>query len=436
MLYFQVRAAHTECMVTVLVGNSYSQIRGMSPGQETEIRKLLSYTTDAGQAYFSGGRQHRRYLIDKRGYFPTGLLHRLPDWEAMYQDMRLKPSSKPAIEFKSLPPYPDQLKAVDVAVKVCRGTLSLPTGTGKSLVIALIASRLNVKTLVVVPSLEIKKQLQEAVKALKNVTIHNIDSPALAKAKDFDCLIIDEAHHTAAKTYQKLNKTAWTGIYYRYFLTGTAFRNNVEETLLFEAIAGEVIYKLDYKTAVTRGYIVPVEAYYLDIPKQPTDAYTYAEVYSQLVVNNEARNNAISALLLRLSLSQVPTLCLVKEVAHGKLLARLTGLPFVSGADDDSRGLIDEFNTGGIKSLIGTAGILGEGVDTKPAEFVVIAGLGKAKSQFMQQVGRGVRRFNGKESAKIIIIRDGSHKFTLRHFNAQKRILLDEYGARLVKLEL
>ncbi len=79
---------------------------------------------------------------------------------------------------------------------------------------------------------------------------------------------------------------------------------------------------------------------------------------------------------------------------------------------------------------------MSEGVDTKVCEVVVVAGAGKAKSQFMQACGRAVRNYPGKESAKIIIIKDKSHKYLLRHYAAQSKILLDEYGVKPVRLKV
>jgi len=333
-----------------------------------------------------------------------------------------------------LKPYLDQLKAVEAAVKHKRGTISMPTGSGKSHVIRLIIERLNLKTLVVVPSLEIKRQLKHTLKGLKNVTVENIDSKALRYMTNFDILIIDECHHVAAKTYQKLNKVAWTKIYYRFLFTATPFRNDSEETLLFEAICGEVIYRLSYADAVKAGYIVPVDAFYVESTKKETEAYTYRQVYNELVVNNLSRNLLLSSLMLKLNGS--PTLCLVREVLHGQILSDLTGYPFVSGEDDESRDYIDLFNRGEITTLVGTTGILGEGVDSKPAEYIIIAGLGKAKSQFMQQVGRGVRKHANKESCKVILVKDKSHKFTLRHFNSQASILKEEYGVKPIRIDI
>lgn len=81
-------------MVTIEVGNSYSQIKGMSAQQEKDIRKALSYLPDPKAAYFSGGYNKPRYLIDKKGFFPTGLLkiaiETLPS--ALIIDIRKKPT--------------------------------------------------------------------------------------------------------------------------------------------------------------------------------------------------------------------------------------------------------------------------------------------------------------------------------------------------------
>lgn len=423
-------------MVEIVIGNSYSQIKGLTSKTFSKLRKILSYETNHKAAYYSGGFSRPKYLLDKKGFFPTGLLYLVRQFQPgiLVTDARLKPKMTPGmfkLNLGELKPYEVQTSSTESAHINHRGGIVLPTGCGKSLVIALIASRLNVKTLVVVPSLEIKKQLKSSLNALfgpnPNIVVENINSTLLKYDRNFNCLIIDECHHAAAKTYQTLNKTMWNKIYYRFFLTATFFRNDQNEHLLFEGIAGKVIYSLGIKDAIQRKYIVPVEAYYYDLVKKPTDAYTWSQVYSELVVRNAERNELIAITLLRLN-NEAPALCLVKEIEHGAILSDLTGIPFANGQDEDTRRHIEDFNTGKIKSLIGTTGILGEGVDTKPAEYIIIAGLGKAKSAFLQQIGRGVRNYPGKESCKIILFRDASHKFCLRHYREQCRILKEELG--------
>jgi superfamily II DNA or RNA helicase len=428
-------------MVILKVNNSYSQIIGLQEADFKSLRTLLSYKTGS---YFSGFGIQIKYMIDRRGEFPSGLLHRVQAFlkavrlPYSLQDKRIQPKAAQGT-WKGVKPYKAQAEALKQALNNRRGIISMPTGSGKSFVIALIASRLNVKTLVVVPSLEIRSQLREALAAFKcdmaNIAIENIDSAKLKTMTGFDCLIVDEAHHAAAATYRRLNKTAWKGIYYRFMLTATPFRTNTEETLLFEGVAGQVIYELTYKDAVKDGYIVPVEAYYLESPAISNDYYTYNEVYANLIVKNEARNLMIAQTLAALNAEQKSTLCLVKEVAHGETLSKLTGFHFVNGQDEESRKYITMFNKEIIKVLIGTQGVIGEGIDTRPCEFVIIAGIGKAKSAFMQMVGRCLRRFESKKSGKVILIKDKSHKFALTHFRHQCKIMREVYGTKPERLK-
>jgi superfamily II DNA or RNA helicase len=438
-------------MIKITVDNSYSRIEGLTNETFRSLKKALSYEIDPGQAFYQGGHRPRtRSLLDAKGGFPTGLLVRVKVWlvtqglKATYLIASHPPeeSARIGLNLGKIEPYHAQLQAVQDAILQHRGILSMPTGTGKSVVIALLLYAFQVRTLIVVPTLELKKQLTETLREMcptarfGNIAVENIDSANLKKMTDYDMLIIDEAHHVAASTYQKLNKTAWKDIYYRFFLTATPFRNQTNEHMLFEAIAGQVIFKLSYQEAVAKGYIVPVEGYYIEVPKQKIDGFTLQEVYKEAVTQNETRNQMVADLTRWLEAQGKATLCLVKEIGHGKRLSALSGVPFANGQDEDSRQYIKQFNEGKIKALIGTTGILGEGVDTKPCEYVVVAGLGKAKSAFMQQIGRAVRTFGDKESAKVFLFRDASHKFCLRHFNEQSKVLRDEYGVEPKKIEL
>lgn len=436
-------------MVLLIVNNSFSKITGLTLGQLDQLRETLSYLSDSAAAFFSGGRPRRNYLIGKRGDFSTGLLSKvlveLETNNIVYQvkDERIVPKGNVWKFDLRLPstPYPLQTNAVEASTAWIRGILSMPTGSGKSWTMAMLINKLQLKTLVIVPNLELKRQLTDTFTqvfgSMKNITIENIASPSLFKHTDFDCLIIDEAHHAAAKTYRDLNKKAWGKIYYRYFFTATPFRASDEETLLMSSITGDILYEVDYKTALDSNMICPIQAYYIDLPKQQVSGNTWASVYNELVVNNEFRNNVIAQLVFTFKEAGLKTLCLVKEIKHGENLQEKLVIAFANGQDEDTPLIIKTFNKPtGITALIGTTGVLGEGVDTKLAEYVVIAGLGKSKNAFMQQVGRVMRQAPNKLSGKVIIFRDKSHKFTLRHFNAQAKILKEEYGATLIKLEI
>lgn len=436
--------------VSLIIDNSTCQVAGLTPKDFASLRQVLSYAIDSQAAYFSSAHNTRRYLLGKRGEFPTGLLRQvkahLQKQGVKYaiKDLRRVPSPSKRLFEMSLPHplYPEQNDAISACKRYGRGTISAVTGFGKSVTMIGLVNAFQLKTLIVVPNLSLKQQLTEsflkAFGSLDNITIENIDSKKLKTATDYDVLIIDEAHHVAAKTYRTLNVKAWKKIYYRFFFTATAFRSRDEEQLLFESIAGDVIYRVDYQTAVAKGYICPIESYYYELPKtEPKgNEMSWPAMYSELVVNNEYRNKLIANLLRSLYDSKVSTLCLVKEIKHGKNLQDLVPLPFASGIGGNSDFYLNKFNSLEVPVLIGTTGVLGEGVDSRPCEYVIIAGLGKAKNAFIQNVGRGVRRHKDKQSCKVILFLDKSHKWTRQHFASQVKYLKEIYGVVPMKLEL
>lgn len=431
-------------MIVLNINNSECRILGLSVVQFKELQIILSYEIPIEKSYYSGNPYKKTSLLSSKGFFPTGLLYLVEGYlktKSLQVDVKnhcVRPTPV-RDRFKArlkIVPYLEQLNATKACLRESRGIIVAPTGLGKSLIVALIIQELQVPTLVVVPTLELKRQLRESLKAifgsLEHIDVENVDSLSPKKQKKhYDCVIIDEFHHSGARSYRNLNKTAWNDVYYKFGLTATPFRSQDHERLLLESVLSKVIYQITYQTAVSKGYIVPMDAYYIELPKTliQGNQKSWPAMYSELVVKNTVRNKIISGVLR--ALAEKSTLCLVKEIKHGLEI----GGSFAHGENENTPHLITLFNSGKLKTLIGTTGVLGEGVDTRPAEFVIIAGLGKSKNQFMQSVGRTFRHYPGKTSAKIIIIKDSSHKWTKEHFKVQCKILLDEYGIIPVKLE-
>lgn len=445
-------------MITLTIGNSGCQILGLETYHFKRLRVLLSYMDDPKKSYFNPYASLKRYLIHTSGKFPTGLLYlveRYIESEGLVvdkQDNRQPPASRGKLFTLSLsyPPYPEQIAAAEACRAFKRGIVVAPTGCGKSLVATLIINTLQVPTLVVVPSLELKRQLIETLSAAfgqdkvgnlelnRLIAVENVDALHITRPiVGYDCVIIDEFHHSGAKTYRKLNTRTWPNIYYKFGLTATPFRSQDHERLLLESVLSKVIYRIEYNTAVDKGYIVPMKAYYVDVPttKGILLGSTWSSVYSTLVVNNETRNALIHKILLKSNAKNISTLCLVKEISHGNILSADGAFRFINGVNNE-RQLVPAFNSGHLKTLIGTVGVLGEGIDTKPAELVIIAGLGKSRNQFMQNCGRGMRKLAGKEFCNVIIFKDLSHKWTRAHYQEQVKILKEEYGVTPKRLEI
>lgn len=433
-------------MINLVIDNSYSNITGLTVQQEKQLRKALSYDLDPKATYFSGSRERSRCLLGKKGDFPTGLLYLVIDKirfiDANIVDRRVKPESltRSDVTFEYAP-YPEQIEAGLICKDNHRGIVVAPTGVGKSIIAGIIIDFIKVNTLIVVPNLELARQLTQTMSTIfgsknvgkvsdkKYIAVENIDALDAEKPlAGYDCVIIDEFHHAAAKTYRILNKKSWKNVYYRFGLTATPFRSQDNERLLLESVLSQTIYRMEYENCVNSGYIVPLEAYYKSVPVKKTTSEIWSSVYRELVVHNAPRNKIIATMLTSLSETKVPTLCLVKEIEHGEILSKQTGVAFASGEEGNVARLVQEFNEGYRSALIGTIGVLGEGVDTKRAEYIIVAGLGKSKNQFMQSCGRGFRTYLGKESCKVVLFKDTSHRWTKAHYAAQVKILKEEYG--------
>ncbi len=464
-------------MITLTIDNSSSQIQGLNTEQFQALKSVLSISEErygihrvpkgfsgrfikdfrgvsrpvADSGVYKGYGLSQSPLLNRRGEFGTGLVYLTVQYlkksglkyqvvsnRKIPQNSILGPVNLPL----RVTPYPEQIEALNRAVDPAnegRGIISAVTGFGKSLIIALLVAKLQVRTLIVVPNLALKRQLTSDLEGLFGkvawITVQNVDGLDPKAPDNVDMVIIDEFHHAAAATYRKLNKYAWKDVYYRFGLTATPFRAQESERLLLESVLSEVIYRVTYQQAVDKGYIVPVEAYYIDL--EPTELKgsptSWPAVYSELIVNNSARNSIIRDLVTKLWKHRKSTICLVKEIEHGENLA--VQAPFLKGENDDNASWFAAFNERRYPVMVGTTGVVGEGVDTRPCEYVIIAGLGKSKPQFMQQVGRGLRKYPGKESCKVILFRDPSHKWTLEHFKAQCKYLRDEYNVKAVKLE-
>lgn len=430
-------------MVILDINNSYSQVKGLTSSQFRELRELLSYKDDS-KAFYANTVSRPRRLIDAKGNFPTGLVYRVlvyfDDNDIEYQVSNNCKQPVKKLKFKcSLPHLPteDQNLAIARAKFYRQGIISMPTGTGKSMVIAMLINKFKVNTLIIVPNLGLKNQLIKTLNSAfgktKYITVENVDSPKLKNMANFDMLIIDECHHSAAKTYHKLNKV-WNNVYYRFFLTATPYRSNDAEQILLECIAGQLIYELSYKEAIEKKYIVPIRAYYIDLPEIKNDYYTHQEAYKNLVVDNEHRNDLIVSKMIANNIKKQSTLCLIKEIKHGLELSSRIGCVFANGEDKTSSAYINQFNDGIYSILVGTTGVLGEGIDTKPAKMIIIASPGKSKPALLQQIGRGLRNHLGKEFCTIILFRDISHKFLLRHFKIQCKIIEETFGVKVEKI--
>jgi len=310
--------------------------------------------------------------------------------------------------------------------------------TGKTKTACRMIWDLGVKTLVVTPGKSISQLMVDELtkhfgkgkvvklttksEETKPINIVNIQALVNLPPKlfeDMEAVIIDEFHHAAADTYLQANEEHLKNCFYRIGLTATNFRNDGADMGL-EAVLSNVLYEYEIKQAIDDGYLMKPEFEILDISlNQET---TYRKAYSNCIVKCENRNSLISEIAKEHRKDHV--LILVKEIKHGETLQEMIpNSHFIHGTLKDVKRnrLMRDYRSGKIKCLIGTS-VIGEGVDLPIANVLIMAGGGKARSQVMQNIGRVLRIYDGKDFALVYDFSDEDGAWLEDHAEARFNI--------------
>lgn len=180
----------------------------------------------------------------------------------------------------------EALKAVnrEYKSKVRRQLIVLPTGTGKTIIFAAIVKEWNVRTLILAHRDEL---IQQAVAKIKLIwpeadigivkgDLQEYDHQIIVgsvqscmhkkrlkhlKEQDFQLLIIDEAHHSAAASYQKIIKKLGflrkTG---KQLLLGFTATPDRSDKLGLGDTFQKIVFMRSISTMIQQGYLCPVSA--------------------------------------------------------------------------------------------------------------------------------------------------------------------------------
>jgi len=221
---------------------------------------------------------------------------------------------------------------------------------------------------------------------------------------DFSLLVIDEAHHSAAKSYRKVID------YYRQnsdikILGVTATPDRADEVALgkiFESVA----YEYDIKSGIDDGWLVPIEWKPVYV-----DGLDYSHIRTvagdlnqgQLAEELERYENLHQmAEPVITETGDKKTLIFTVSVEHAEKFAEMLNrwksdsANWVCGkTDKDERARIfRDFRDGRIQYLV-NVGVATEGFDEPSIEYVVLGRPTKSRSLCAQMIGRGTRTLPG-----------------------------------------
>ena len=310
------------------------------------------------------------------------------------------------------------------------------TGTGKTTTAVLDAKRCGGRVLFIAHTQELVDQATKRFRELwvnttvgrycdvikqprAHVVCGSVQSVALHleafKDDEFDYLIVDEAHHAAADTYQKV--LSYFKPSFTLGLTATPERTDDKSILdIFKNTA----HKLDIQTAVEIGELVPVRCIRIhtniDLTKVRFNSiqYNIRDLESKIYVPE--RNRLIVDTWMQY-VRDKRTVVFCASVKHAEQIAdmfRDQGIKAaaVSGGMKKSERMEfqEKFVNRDIQILC-ACDLLNEGWDCPEIEVLFMARPTMSKVLYTQQLGRGMRLYEGKESLMVFDFVDNASQY-------------------------
>ena len=343
-----------------------------------------------------------------------------------------------------------QEEALNVIAKALSDGISkqlivLPTGSGKTILMAAIAKHLNKRTLILAHREELIQQAFEQFKlywpeadigickAERDETNHHIvigsvqscsKSKRLASLKDsaFDVLLIDEAHHATAESYQKIIKELGFHTDQTKLLLGvTATPNRSDKDSLGETFE-KVTYSRSISTMIKAGYLSPaigrkiLTNFSLQNIKMQNGDFSICELAE--IVNTPERN-AFIAEKYKAYATDRKGVAFCVDVAHCKdLSASFEKVGITSKAvwgempTEERRNVLEDLKAGRIQVAM-SCGVLTEGFDEPSISCIAMARPTKSQSLYIQCIGRGLRLWPGKQDCLVLDFTDKGHSLDI-----------------------
>lgn len=344
------------------------------------------------------------------------------------------------------------------------------TGTGKTVTAVTDAKRMGGRTLFVAHTMELVNQACETFKSLwrevtvgkfadsvKELEAHvicgSVQSIALNldlfSAEDFDYIIIDEAHHASAETYQKI-----LSYFSPKFILGlTATPERADDVNILD-IFKNTAHKLDIQTAVEIGALTTVRCIRIhtniDMTKVRFNSVQYNIRDLDVKICVTERNKLIVDTWLNY-VKDKRTVVFCASVKHAEQIAELFKAQGVSAVavsggmkTSERKEYLAKFESGELKVLC-ACDLLNEGWDCPKTEVLFMARPTMSKVLYTQQLGRGMRLSEGKDYLMVFDFVDNASQynapysmhrlFKLKDYHAGGTVL-GKKGAREMELEL
>jgi ATP-dependent helicase IRC3 len=348
----------------------------------------------------------------------------------------------------ALRPY--QLAAIEaIKTHYARGChrqlLSLPTGSGKTLIFASLLAELNRPALVIAHTDELLRQTYDkismlapgapltivngACKATAKFTIGSIQSccrePTLSMlaAQNFEVCVVDEAHHVASDSYRHVLHELGFGTSTQKLLIGLTATPERGDKKGLRPIFDEVVYQRTIGEMIAEGYLVRprgvrITAENIDFAAIKASSSGAERDFAPSALAAVLDTDKMSVAVVKAwqaHASDRPTIAFGINVAHAyRLAAAFESAGVTSGVvhgalpDEQRRELLEQYRDGKIQVLCNCQ-VLTEGFDAPATSCIVIGRPTMSPGLYTQMVGRGLRLWPNKVDCIVLDCGDRSH---------------------------
>ncbi len=300
--------------------------------------------------------------------------------------------------------------------------VQMPTGTGKTVVLASLVNSVKLgcaNILIVAHRRELVEQIRETIHRLGiddgNITVCSIQwlTYNINKVKEVPQLVvIDEAHHALAKTYRMMWET-WHEA--RFLgLTATPCRmNRAGFTDLFECL----VMSWSIGQFIREGWLSLFDYYSIkadseeqrlinSLEKRGADG-DYQAKELNAVLNKRPSIERLYESVVRYAEGKKGIVYAI-NIDHAHNIAEYYREHGVNAVAIDSRTpadvrrlMVEEFRAGKIRVMV-NVDLFSEGFDCPDVEFIQLARPTLSLAKYLQMVGRGLRKSEGKETCVMI----------------------------------
>lgn len=343
-----------------------------------------------------------------------------------------------------LRPYQrDARKAVRAAFKEGkrRVIVAHATGTGKTVLFCRIVKKREGRALILAHRAELIDQAAQKIKDVglscgivkaaqkdlgADIVVASVQTlvnclPGLLQHGPFNTVVVDEAHHALAATYQTILQAVSTPSTLVLGVTATPYRGIASEGLgdVFESI----VHSYDIETAIADGYLAPIVAKQVklagaDFSKLKTAHGDITEASASKVLRDCHAPHQIARAVKELAMPRptlifAPTIDVAEEIEAecGKRGVKIASV-FGHTPEDKRRATLQAFSNGQLQALV-NCGVLTEGYDEPRVACVAMARPTKSPVLFTQIVGRGTRLHPEKSDLLVLDFVGATHRHDL-----------------------